>query len=299
MSEMMNLLLRATATSVGTNADSVLDFWLSLHLIGGHILLPILVFIFVFRTNRHPTLINLCLATIITSICACFLLYANKQRGSEPPFSLCLAQASLASGAQPVLVMTCQALVYQVWSSVFGPKRIQENAVWETVKSTLLLSIPWITFAAFVTVSAAIGFQNPSLVTRNRRFFYCSLDYTSFTSSISIFCGINLLITMAMQASIAYNIYRNWRAVRKGMDMGDVNLSMAIRVICFEGYIIIGLVLAFLSINAPKSPVPDIWLASIGIFIVLIFGTQREVWEALKSWRGRKRSKGPKIDLMA
>lgn len=39
--------------------------------------------------------------------------------------------------------------------------------------------MPWLAFAAYVTASAVIGFQNPTQVTRNRRFFYCSLQANS------------------------------------------------------------------------------------------------------------------------
>jgi len=53
--------------------------------------------------------------------------------------------------------------------------------------------------------------------------------------------------------------------------------------------------LSLLSIKAPNSPVPDLWLASIGLFIALVFGTQREVWHALKSWKPREK---PRIDLL-
>jgi hypothetical protein len=159
-----------------------------------------------------------------------------------------------------------------------------------------MLTLPWITFATFVVAAAIIGFQHPGQVSRTRRFFYCSIDYKSFTNSISIFCAINLFIIMSLEFAIGYNIFRNWRAVRKGIYSGEVSFSMVIRVVCFAVYVLIGAVLSLLSIKAPKSPVPDIWLASIGIFIVLVFGTQREIWHALQFWKSREKAK---IDLVA
>jgi hypothetical protein len=98
------------------------------------------------------------------------------------------------------------------------------------------------------------------------------------------------------------------------MHSGEVSFSMVIRVVCFAVYVLIGAVyvsivsptcpriltaphrLSLLSIKAPNSPVPDIWLASIGIFIVFVFGTQREVWHAVQFWKSRARTK---IDLLA
>lgn len=294
------LLSRGNANAVsqvGTNSESVLNLFFAVHIIAGHILLPILVFIFVFRTTRHPALINLCLAAIITSICACLLLYTNTHRGPEPPFDLCLLQASFASGIQPLLVMATFALVFQVWISVYGSKKTQPNPKWEMAKSILLLTLPWIAFAVYVSASASIGLQNPDAVTRNRRFFYCSVKNKNFTRWISIFCAVVFLVIMVMQASIGYNIFRNWRAVRRG-ESKDVNLSMAIRVICFVASVFIGLILSILAIDStPNSPIPDLWLASVGLFVVFIFGTQRDVWDALKCCPSRENWRLPKFTL--
>jgi hypothetical protein len=40
-----------------------------------------------------------------------------------------------------------------------------------------MLTLPWITFAAYVVAAAIIGFQKPGKVSRNRRFFYCSVNF--------------------------------------------------------------------------------------------------------------------------
>ncbi|KIM26323.1 hypothetical protein M408DRAFT_9958 [Serendipita vermifera MAFF 305830] len=193
--------------------------------------------------------------------------------------------------------MATFALVFQVWISVYGSKKTQPNPKWEMAKSILLLTLPWIAFAVYVSASASIGLQNPDAVTRNRRFFYCSVKNKNFTRWISIFCAVVFLVIMVMQASIGYNIFRNWRAVRRG-ESKDVNLSMAIRVICFVASVFIGLILSILAIDStPNSPIPDLWLASVGLFVVFIFGTQRDVWDALKCCPSRENWRLPKFTL--
>ncbi|KAG8861589.1 hypothetical protein FRB91_003711 [Serendipita sp. 411] len=306
------ITLRATtnstaisSNSVGTTSDDVLNLWLAFHILAGHILLPILVFIFTYLSKRHPTLVNLCFTWIFTSICSCFLLYADRERGrKEPAFDLCLTQASLLYGTTPLTSVACLAMVYQVWSSVYGgggqnqDKEDEQSSIpWQLFKPKFLLAAPWIMFSIWATAAAWLGFHNPDKISRSRRFFYCSLDFDPFSSSISVFCAAILLVTMFFEASIGVSLVRNWRAVRSGITSGRVEISMLVRVICFGVYVFIGLVLSVLSIKAPASPVPDLWLASVGLSIVLIFGTQRNIWVAISNWRPRRQWKEKAVDL--
>jgi len=41
-----------------------------------------------------------------------------------------------------------------------------------------MLTLPWIAFAAFVVAAAILGFPRPGKVSRDRRFFYCSVNFT-------------------------------------------------------------------------------------------------------------------------
>jgi hypothetical protein len=43
-----------------------------------------------------------------------------------------------------------------------------------------------------------------------------------------------------------------------------------------------------LSLVAPKSPLPDIWVATVPMVVVLIFGSQKDVFRTLAFWRKRK-----------
>jgi len=36
---------------------------------------------------------------------------------------------------------------------------------------------------------------------------------------------------------------------------------------------------------APKSPIPDLWIASVPIIVIVIFGSQKDVFQALFFWR--------------
>ncbi|PVG04075.1 hypothetical protein CPB86DRAFT_778308 [Serendipita vermifera] len=298
----MDVPTGAVNTNVGTNSSQILGLWLSFHLIAGHVLLPILVFTFVFLTKRPPTLVNLCLSWIFTGICSCILLYSKKQSGPEPSFDLCLVQASLLYGTLPLTATSCLALVYQIWNTVY-PSTQKDNAasrLWQTFRPIIvLLGGPWIIWLIWATAAAWTGYHNPSRLSRNRRFFYCSLDFSRFSDGISAFCGIVLLVTIALEVSIVINIVRNWRAVRTDITAGNVDISLLIRVVFFGIYTFIGVVLGFLSIRAPKSPVPDLWLASVGLIVALIFGTQKNVAVALYSFITRRKNwREKRVDLL-
>jgi len=251
----------------------------------GHIFLPILVGVFTFLSKRHPTLINLCRVWIFIGICSCLLLYTNTQTGPEPSYGLCLTQASLLYGSMPMSTVVCLALVYHVWTTVYVSKIDPEVAApWHRLRLIMLLVIPWIIFAIWATGAAWIGYHDPFRISRHRRFFYCSLDYGPFSTAMSIFCTLTLLVTLGFGVSIGRTVWRNWRAVRKGLSTGEIDMSLAIRVTCFMFYVCIGLIMSLISIKAPKSPIPDLYFASVGFVIVLIFGTQKNILISLGLW---------------
>ena len=98
--------------------------FLFFHIAGGIVGLPIVVLSIVAsrQPSRHPTLLNFCATWFFSSLIYTLLyvmavqkyvsdeadgaglerLYAGKQRVDHPPFSLCLAQASMANGAFPM-----------------------------------------------------------------------------------------------------------------------------------------------------------------------------------------------------
>lgn len=80
------------------------------------------------------------------------------------------------------------------------------------------------------------------------------------SKAISVFCSLTLLVAIGFsgksEASFfrLYHVYsnsflvsigkivlRNWRAVRKGISTGEIDMSLVIRVACFLFYVFIGL----------------------------------------------------------
>jgi len=286
----INIVPRVSQTDVGTNAHGVLVFYFALQIVGGHVLLPILVAIFAFskKANRHPTLINLCLTWILSGIFSCILLYWGVQQGSEPPFGLCLTQSSLIYGIPPMTATAVCALVFQIWLGLFNSKKETLDPRWGIFRTAILLAAPYIVYGSWATAAAWLGIQHQEDVSRNRRFFYCSLDHPQLTNGIGIFTALILTITMTFEIWIAVILRKNWRDIRRAGSGGGVALDLIFRVCLFGVYVIMGMVLSLLSIVAPKSPIPDLWVASVGIVVVLIFGSQKDVFRTLMFWRKRE-----------
>jgi len=285
----INLVPRISQTDVGTDAHGVLVFYFFLQIAGGHVFLPILVAIFTFskRASRHPTLINLCLVWILSAVLSCILLYTGAHEGPEPPFGICLIQSSLVYGVPPMTATAVCALVFQIWLGLFKNKKEAVDPRWRSLRTTILLAAPYFVLGSWATASAWLGVQDPKAVTRNRRFFYCSLSNSPLTNGIGLFTALILLVTMTFEIWIAVIVRKNWRDIRRTGTGGDVALELIFRVFLFGLYVILGMVLSILSIVAPKSPLPDLWVASVGMIVVIIFGSQQDVFRTLMFWRKR------------
>jgi len=185
----------------------------------------------------------------------------------------------------PLETTATLSLVYHVWTTVYVSKVDPTVlAPWHRLRLMLLLAGPWIVFGTFGAAGAWIGYQEPFRISRHRRFFYCSLDFDPFSKAISIFCTLTLTITLGFGVSIGRVIWKNWRVVRKGLSDGNVDMSLLLRVAGFVFYVGIGLIMASISIVAPSTPIPDLYLASVGFVLALIFGTQRNVFTSLALW---------------
>jgi len=287
MTMMATIVPRISSTDVGTSAHGVLVFYFFLEIAGAHVLLPILLAVFTFNTRatRHPTLINLCLTWILSGIFSCTLLYWGVHEGPEPPFGLCVTQSSLVYGVPPMTATAVCALVFQVWLGLFNSKKETVDPRWRTFRTALLLTAPYIVYGSWATAAAWLGIQNPERVSRNRRFFYCSLEYAPFTDGIGLFTALILIVTMTFEIWIAVILRKNWRDIRRAGSRGGVALDLIFRVCLFGVYVMLGMVLSLLSLVAPKSPIPDLWVASVPMIVVIIFGSQKDVFRALIFWR--------------
>ncbi|PPR02457.1 hypothetical protein CVT24_002006 [Panaeolus cyanescens] len=227
----------------GTNnqliAFLVLNMWPS------HFGLPVLLAIVLFskRVKRHAIFVNLLLAFIIAGV-----VYANATTGPEPNELLCLFQSSLLYGmpglqvffrrlelmrqmANKFVFRTSTAaltLVIQMFlmirAAFFGEPYHDSDHM---LRLWLLLIAPYMAFFTAILSTAIIGVRDPTKVSRNRRFFYCSVENLALTNTLTIYAAIVLFATLVFIVWTCVIVYKRWKALRsQGLELRNtVDLS--------------------------------------------------------------------------
>jgi len=259
------------------------DVWVYMNLISNTILLPILVATFLFSKTlkRHPTLINVCVTWIASGIFACLLFYAGKHIGPEPSFELCVAQTSLLAGIAPMWSVAVLMLIYHMCRA-FDAKA--QNQPTNEMKNFFMLVAPYVTQVAFTIAGATMAVHNPRDVSRDRKILYCSVKSFSLSNAMSIFVlmvGIGITVLLVQ---LTLTLFRTWKVLTQSGRGTAVEFSVILRVVVFGVYVFFGLCVSAIHLFDGSSVIPDIFAASTGTVVFLIFGTQADVWRVWM-WR--------------
>ncbi|TEB35553.1 hypothetical protein FA13DRAFT_1728387 [Coprinellus micaceus] len=264
--------------------------FLVFNMFSSHAGLPILLAIILIAkgVQRHPTFANLCVAFIIVGFSSTLLLYASAITGPEPPEVLCLLQASLLYGMPTLTSTAAFMLVWQMFLRIYAAhhaKPYQDDK--HIIRLWIMLTSPYVMFFIPVLVTAVIGANNHTRISRNRRYFYCSLDCLPLTNAISIVSASILFGTILLIAWTIYILVRHRILTKSGRSTLRVaiDLSFPIRIMVFGLYLLCAMSLSLLSISSPSSPVPDLVIAFAGLMVIIIFGTQRDIMNAICFWR--------------
>jgi hypothetical protein len=275
---MAPLVHRADAADMGSAANLMLDLWIYFNLVANTVLLPLLVATFLFskRAKRHPTLVNVCMTWILSGIFSLLLFYAGQARGPEPQKALCIAQTSLLYGITPMWATSGLVLLCHMILVIHNP-----TASVGRFKMVLMLSAPYIVQIGF-SITALIGsLQHPEHVSRHLRFFYCALHWRQLSMAMTLFTAIiGAAITITM-IHLAVLLYRNWHGFRHAGRPSHVHGQLLLRVFIFGGYIVFGFAVNIISMVAPHNLAPDMYAATIGTVVFLVFATQADV---LRTW---------------
>jgi len=274
----------------GTHSELIL--FLFLNVWPSHFGLPIFLSIVLLsrRVKRHATFVNLIVAFIIIGLSSSLLLYAGKIIGPEPSRMLCLFQASLLYGMPPLASTAAFALVLQMFFTVRaaydGVEYIESD---HFVRLWMMLVGPYIAYFAAILATATIGAANPSKVSRNRRFFYCSVDALRLTNTLSVLSALVLLGTLVFITWTTVLLVRRMRCARRHAMRAQsiLDLNFPFRIMAFGIYIVVALSLSLISITSPSSPIPDITIATAATVLILIFGTQADIRSVLTFWKSK------------
>lgn len=278
--------------SMGINPITLLDVWVYFNLVANTVLLPILVITFIFskRAKRHPTLINLCITWILSGVYSLLLFYAGQYRPDDPLSQpLCIAQTSLLYGITPMWSVAVSAMLVHTVVIV-------NDAKLSRLQMVLMLMSPYIAHLAFSIPTLVLSIQHPNKVTRQRRFLYCALQNDPLSNTMEGFTALVCLLITGLEVHLAIVLYRRWRGMKRAGLAGSFDFALFIRVLVFGVYIFFGMIVNFIVIFDEHSLAPDTYAATIGAVIVLVFGTQADVFRAWCFWR-KDRQSTPAISI--
>lgn len=270
--------------------------WIILNVVPAHLIIPaMLATIFMKKIRRHPVFVSFLSVWIIAGVSSSILVYAGQATGPEPSHSLCLFQASLLFGYPSMTSLAALGVVIQVFFAIkdASNKASAEPRGRALHRDAVLIIAPYASLVVFSVATAILGAQNPQSVSRNRRFFYCSVEHDTFTNILALFAAGVLVVTIVVEVWAVCLLYPRW-ALLKGEALLD--LSMIARVLVFGLYITLCLSLSIISVFSPTSPAPDLAIATASGIVVLIFGTSKDLLDVWCFWRRMDlRKKKPKI----
>jgi hypothetical protein len=153
------------------------------------------------------------------------------------------------------------------------------------IRLWVMLASPYVAFFICVLATATVGAANPLNVSRNRRFFYCSVESSPLTNTLTLFSAIILLTTLVVIVWTMVLLYKRLTVTKTTRPKWTMDLNLPLRIIGFGIYIIIAMSLSLSSIKSPSSPAPDLVIASAATVFMLIFGTQRDIICVLCFWK--------------
>ncbi|XP_006456756.1 hypothetical protein AGABI2DRAFT_122647 [Agaricus bisporus var. bisporus H97] len=273
-------LTRPTEETLGNSTTIYLNIWIYFNLIGNTILLPLIVLTFLFSktAKRHPILINLCMTWIFSGVFSLLLFYKRQHVGPEPDLYLCIAQASLLPGIAPMWSVAVLEMIYYMLHTSRGPHL---SSRWKGLPLAIVLSAPYIVHCSFTIGASLLALRNPDKVSRH--LVFCVVQSAFLFLIILLFTLAVCVIIIILEVALAMIIYRSWRTRRSAGLPRELPVPVIVRMFVFVIYVMIGLVVDILTFFKFFLP-GQLFAATSGTVIFLIFGTQGDVFRAWRFW---------------
>ncbi|KAJ3572264.1 hypothetical protein NP233_g3207 [Leucocoprinus birnbaumii] len=213
--------------------------------------------------------------------------YSSSEKPSQ---SLCLAQASLLYGITPMWAVAVLALVSYMLYTLRDEHT--ESRYLKSIPMALMLSAPYIAQSAFTIAALLMAYRHPKKLKPDSLFLFCSFKDTKLFFAMSIFTLLACVAIIGIEVALAIVIYRSWRTVRSVGLPSDLPLPLIARVFVFGVYVGIGIIVSTLGLFDITMP-ENLFAATAGTVVFLIFGTQADVFRAWCFWRKDKTNPPP------
>ncbi|KAJ7076196.1 hypothetical protein B0H15DRAFT_602704 [Mycena belliarum] len=232
--------------------------------------------------RANPTLLNLEIIFIISSSTSSVLIWTGNARNMDPPFSLCLMNASAVMANVPLMAGAALAIVAEVWGTamtIWYP-RFRPVLQW-VIWTPFLVLLPYISAIPLFIAGTLLGLKDRTDVYRGSP-FYCVLDQLPLQMATSIFGAAFTLIALVLATWTSVNLIATRRRVAGTRFTQDsetiVRRAFAFRVVLFSLFVGAAFVSGIIALSSSfDAIVPDIIVASCGVGAFFIFATSSPI----------------------
>ncbi|KAJ6536670.1 hypothetical protein DFH09DRAFT_992222 [Mycena vulgaris] len=227
------------------------------------------------------TLLNLELIFILTSSTTSSLTWTGHARTLDPPFGLCLFNASATMSSVPLMAGAAFSIVTKVWGTamvIWHPRCrfVLEWVVW----TPLLILIPFLFGIPLFIAGIAVGLEDRTKVFRGSP-FYCVVDQDSLQTIASILGAVFTLISLILAIWTSIELFISRRRIGSNrFTQFDPRIPYAFtfRVILFSLFVGAAFVSGIIALSSSFSAViPDVIVASCGVGAFFIFASAQPI----------------------
>uniref|UniRef100_A0A0W0F9U4 Uncharacterized protein n=1 Tax=Moniliophthora roreri TaxID=221103 RepID=A0A0W0F9U4_MONRR len=223
--------------------------------------------------KRCSTWYTFCASWVLSCLSYCLIFFSGDTLNPKPNKNLCIAQAALVYSVPILTALTTLILLVHSWYNVhFGlskpPLESHERAM------LILLSGPFLVWLFMFAGFSSFGLSNPSMAH--------NFGIVKISSLIVIIITFS---TIPIQASLALSLARNFDRSDARSTISVQTLKTVIRVLIFSFLILVGFAEGLIRLlSRHHTPAVDIILAALPVSGVLIFGIQKDLFQAWKAW---------------
>lgn len=274
------------ARYVEDQSTPLLNLFLSLQLIalGGLLLILATITLSSGISKRHPIFINFIVTWIIS--CASYIFMVGHPIDWEPPYELCLIQASLIYTVPSLTSASTLTLVLHIMMFFRASFPLPDIHGYGRSWYVWLVLVPYIPAIITFSLSLGIGLKHPETVRRIDSGMYCNMEnqYPGKISAILVL--VFMLACIILEVLICRDVRRHMSALRNEV-FGHLKATL-IRVLAFSAFTVVAVIMSIIFFFTDNhGPALNIIIALVPIDAVLVFGTQEDI---LRSWASSIRS---------
>ncbi|KAF8895491.1 hypothetical protein BD779DRAFT_732630 [Infundibulicybe gibba] len=147
-------------------------------------------------------------------------------------------------------------------------------------KLILMLGAPYVAECIFSLSALILAVSDPDKVGRKHEFFYCTVPNIALAQITATFTGLVCVGIVVVEA----RAYRSLVGLHRAGLSGHLRSPFMLRIIFFGIYIIFGIIVNVINVTKEDCLLPDLYIATGGTVIFLVFGSQTDVLRAWLFW---------------